>query len=1412
MAKKTASWSYILSSVAVLGAGVLLATTSTSLSKERVGRAVLRRQTVAPPPIIPIQPAAYPSADESLMITGAFLTDPIVTSALAYVQSIVPTAMLNIPPAAYVSGSKVNYTANPIATCYWPVGLCTRTTVGDWGAPDIVYCPQDYQWGLTFDLPVLRIQYDDAPSEKKVNGSHYNDTIALMDQLDSMNIKATFFVTGSQSIYFPTSVAAIATRQHHVAHHTWSHHPLTSLTNEQVVAEMMYTAATIFKNTGLSVRYFRPAYGDIDDRVRAIANALGFRVVLWDDNYDSVDAVSSSAVNYGKVQTKIASWFNTAKGFISLQHTINPFTSGTSIAALKTIQSLGGIKNRMMPVPQCLGDIQWYKNAQVTTIFNSCTMPGGYCDNVPSPTVSSVASSTTTTVINTSPSQASSVAPSADPSSSAMSQAAVTSSVVPSAIPSASSTQASSVVPSSDPSTTTSSALSQSTVISPISTVTTTTTIYVISPAVTQSVVPAAPASPSSTPQTQIGETTSALSTSGSLSVALGRVAAFFVVPLLVVGALGTAGASNRSQGLPDSPQWNFYADFAPAEETTLKSQRSQSIACKQRGRSVLKRQVAPPPAIPLQPVAYPSADENLMISGAFLTDPIVTSSLAYVQSVVPAATLNITPATYVSGSKATYHADPVATCYWPSNLCTRTTTGDWGAPDIVYCPKNYQWGLTYDDAPSEKKVNGSHYNDTIALMDQLDSMKIKATFFVTGSQSVYYPDSLAAIATRQHHVAHHTWSHHPMTSLTNEQASDLLKVVAEMMYTAAIIHKNTGLSVRYFRPSYGDIDDRVRAIVNALGFRIVLWDNKYDSTDADVGATAANFGKCLGDVQWYKNTQVTTIFNSCTVPGGDCDDEPSATISSVHSTKSPSKSATAALPTASPHVVSILSSGAVLVGTVLFATSLESTSERFGRSVIERRQLSAPPAIPLQPTAYPSADETLFISGTYLNDPIVTSALAYVNSVVPASLLNLAPSTYIQYSDVTYHADPTTSCYWPNNLCTRTTDGPWGAADIIYCPQNYQWGLTYDDAPSDNIVKTVHTNDTVAIMDQLDAMNIKATFFVTGSQSTYYPASLVAIANRNHHVAHHTWSHHPLTSLTNAQIVAEMMYTAAIIHKNTGLSVRYFRPPYGDMDDRVRAIVNALGFRIVIWDGKYDATDADVTANAANYGVVENIISSWFNTAPGFISLQHTISTFTSGTSIAALKKIQSLGGIKNQMMPVPQCLGDTQWYKNAQVTTVWNSCTIPGGCGAVVASPAASPVQASPVVPSPVQASPVVPSPVQPSPIVPSPVASTAQSPTAQLSSVVGPTSISSVTNTTPSSSQTIMPSVMASVAPSVAASSAPSNSAVVSSGAATASDTPQIGGNALSTSGSVGKTFGRVETVLMVPLLVIAGSLVC
>ena len=56
------------------------------------------------------------------------------------------------------------------------------------------------------------------------------------------------------------------------------------------MAEMRWTEKAIFDVTGLRVKYMRPPYGDIDNRVRYVLRRMGYIVVDWTgDTFDSND-------------------------------------------------------------------------------------------------------------------------------------------------------------------------------------------------------------------------------------------------------------------------------------------------------------------------------------------------------------------------------------------------------------------------------------------------------------------------------------------------------------------------------------------------------------------------------------------------------------------------------------------------------------------------------------------------------------------------------------------------------------------------------------------------------------------------------------------------------------------------------------------------------------------------------------------------------------------------------------------------------------------------------------------------------------------------------------------------------------------------------------------------------------------
>ena len=107
---------------------------------------------------------------------------------------------------------------------------------------------------------------------------------------------------------------------------------------------------------------------------------------------------------------------------------------------------------------------------------------------------------------------------------------------------------------------------------------------------------------------------------------------------------------------------------------------------------------------------------------------------------------------------------------------------------------------------------------------------------------------------------------------------------------------------------------------------------------------------------------------------------------------------------------------------------------------------------------------------------------------------------------------------------------------DFTECLNPETWALTYDDGPGEFTENRV--------LKPLAERNIKATFFVVGQEVATSPQELKKIHDGGHQIGIHTWSHPELTTLTNDQIVAEIVWTARIIKNITGVAPTMFRPP----------------------------------------------------------------------------------------------------------------------------------------------------------------------------------------------------------------------------------------------------------------------------
>ena len=111
-------------------------------------------------------------------------------------------------------------------------------------------------------------------------------------------------------------------------------------------------------------------------------------------------------------------------------------------------------------------------------------------------------------------------------------------------------------------------------------------------------------------------------------------------------------------------------------------------------------------------------------------------------------------------------------------------------------------------------------------------------------------------------------------------------------------------------------------------------------------------------------------------------------------------------------------------------------------------------------------------------------------------------------------------------------------------------------------------------------------------------------------------------------------------------------RPPYGDIDDRVRGIASQLGYKLVIWDK--DSNDWRSAADKKfNLSWIEGNFTEWVKddtSQTGHISLEHDL---YEQTAARALKVVPILQGAGFNIKTVASCLGDSKPYVEARRTS---------------------------------------------------------------------------------------------------------------------------------------------------------------
>ncbi|KAN0132610.1 carbohydrate esterase family 4 protein [Lactarius tabidus] len=190
-----------------------------------------------------------------------------------------------------------------------------------------------------------------------------------------------------------------------------------------------------------------------------------------------------------------------------------------------------------------------------------------------------------------------------------------------------------------------------------------------------------------------------------------------------------------------------------------------------------------------------------------------------------------------------------------------------------------------------------------------------------------------------------------------------------------------------------------------------------------------------------------------------------------------------------------------------------------------------------------------------------------------------------------------------------------------IWDAPNGTIGISFDDgplAPSDQLYAFLQQNQ------------IRATHFYIGTNIIQnWKEFNIAFTNQDD-IAVHTWTHPYMTTLSNADVVAQLGWTLQVIYNSTGGRLaRFWRPPYGDTDTRVTAIAKEVfGLTTVVWN--HDTGDWSLGAQG---GTTPEAIQANFQTwltgskSPGLVVLEHELSDASVQSFMAAYPLITQNG-----------------------------------------------------------------------------------------------------------------------------------------------------------------------------------------
>jgi peptidoglycan-N-acetylglucosamine deacetylase len=149
---------------------------------------------------------------------------------------------------------------------------------------------------------------------------------------------------------------------------------------------------------------------------------------------------------------------------------------------------------------------------------------------------------------------------------------------------------------------------------------------------------------------------------------------------------------------------------------------------------------------------------------------------------------------------------------------------------------------------------------------------------------------------------------------------------------------------------------------------------------------------------------------------------------------------------------------------------------------------------------------------------------------------------------------------------------------------------LTYDDGPN--------PPDTDRLLDVLEQLQVKATFFVIGKQVEQYPETVKLMLNQGHELGNHSYSHPKMLWKSPKFIRSEIQETDRLLREVGVAGNIHFRPPYGLKFVLLPYVLRQLGKVTISWN-----VDSEDYQKLESQAIVDNVLDL---VKPGSIILLH--------------------------------------------------------------------------------------------------------------------------------------------------------------------------------------------------------------